>query len=329
MVISAAQTGCLSEVMVITAALSIQDPRERPMEKKQAADEQHRRFEDKDSDFLAFVNLWNYLKEQQDLLGSNPFRRLCQKEFLSYLRVREWQDIHFQLRQTVKELGFKANHEPADFKTVHCALLTGLLSHIGNKDLEKPEFLGARNGRFHLFPASGLFKKPPKWVMAAELVETSRLYARINAKIEPEWVEPLAGHLIKLHHSDPHWSKKNGAVMAKEKVTLYGLTLVNERTINFSRIDPALCRELFIRRALVEGDFETRHRFFSDNRKLLAEVEALEHKSRRRDILVDDEDLFRFYDARLPEEVISPPLRQVVERGAKQDPELLNFEKRC
>lgn len=144
--ISAAQTGCLSEVMVITAALSIQDPRERPMEKKQAADEQHRRFEDKDSDFLAFVNLWNYLKEQQDLLGSNPFRRMCQKEFLSYLRVREWQDIHFQLRQTVKELGFKANHEPADFKTVHCALLTGLLSHIGNKDLEKPEFLGARNG---------------------------------------------------------------------------------------------------------------------------------------------------------------------------------------
>ncbi len=203
MVISAAQTGCLSEVIVITAALSIQDPRERPMEKKQAADEQHRRFEDKDSDFLAFVNLWNYLKEQQDALGSNPFRRMCQKEFLSYLRVREWQDIHFQLRQTVKELGFKANQEPADFKTVHCALLTGLLSHIGNKDLEKPEFLGARNGRFHLFPASSLFKKPPKWVMAAELVETSRLYARINAKIEPEWVEPLAGHLIKLHHSDP------------------------------------------------------------------------------------------------------------------------------
>ncbi len=328
MVISAAQTGCLSEVMVITAALSIQDPRERPMEKKQAADEQHRRFEDKDSDFLAFVNLWNYLKEQQDALGSNPFRRMCQKEFLSYLRVREWQDIHFQLRQTVKELGFKANQEPADFKTVHCALLTGLLSHIGNKDLETPEFLGARNGRFHLFPASGLFKKPPKWVMAAELVETSRLYARINAKIEPEWVEPLAGHLIKLHHSDPHWSKKNGAVMAKEKVTLYGLTLVNERTINFSRIDPALCRELFIRRALVEGDFETRHRFFSDNRKLLAEVEALEHKSRRRDILVDDEDLFRFYDARLPEDVISARhFDKWWKEAQKQDPELLNFEK--
>ncbi|MEI4985277.1 ATP-dependent RNA helicase HrpA [Aeromonas caviae] len=328
MVISAAQTGCLSEVMVITAALSIQDPRERPMEKKQAADEQHRRFEDKDSDFLAFVNLWNYLKEQQDALGSNPFRRMCQKEFLSYLRVREWQDIHFQLRQTVKELGFKANQEPADFKTVHCALLTGLLSHIGNKDQEKPEFLGARNGRFHLFPASGLFKKPPKWVMAAELVETSRLYARINAKIEPEWVEPLAGHLIKLHHSDPHWSKKNGAVMAKEKVTLYGLTLVNERTINFSRIDPALCRELFIRRALVEGDFETRHRFFSDNRKLLAEVEALEHKSRRRDILVDDEDLFRFYDARLPEEVISSRhFDKWWKEAQKQDAELLNFEK--
>jgi ATP-dependent helicase HrpA len=328
MVITGAQTGCLSEVMVITAGLSIQDPRERPMEKKQAADEQHRRFEDKESDFLAFVNLWNYLKEQQDVLGSNPFRRLCQKEFLSFLRVREWQDIHFQLRQTVKELGFKTNSEPADFKTVHCALLTGLLSHIGNKDLEKPEFLGARNGRFHIFPASGLFKKPPKWVMAAELVETSRLYARVNGRIEPEWVEPLAGHLIKLHHSDPHWSKKNGAVMAKEKVTLYGLTLVNERLINFSAIDPAMCRELFIRRALVEGDFETRHRFFSDNRKLLAEVEALEHKSRRRDILVDDEDLFRFYDARLPEEVISSRhFDKWWKEAQKQDPELLNFEK--
>jgi len=328
MVITAAQTGCLSEVMVITAGLSIQDPRERPMEKKQAADEQHKRFEDKDSDFLAFVNLWNYLKEQQDALGSNPFRRMCQKEFLSYLRVREWQDIHFQLRQTVKELGFKANHEPADFKTVHCALLTGLLSHIGNKDLEKPEFLGARNGRFHIFPASGLFKKPPKWVMAAELVETSRLYARVNAKIEPEWVEPLAAHLIKLHHSDPHWSKKNGAVMAKEKVTLFGLTLVNERTINFSRLDPVLCRELFIRRALVEGDFETRHRFFGDNRKLLAEVEELEHKSRRRDILVEDEDLFRFYDARLPEEVISSRhFDNWWKEAQKQDPELLNFER--
>ncbi|MCS3456143.1 ATP-dependent helicase HrpA [Aeromonas sp. BIGb0405] len=328
MVITGAQTGCLSEVMVITAGLSIQDPRERPMEKKQAADEQHRRFEDKESDFLAFVNLWNYLKEQQDLLGSNPFRRLCQKEFLSFLRVREWQDIHFQLRQTVKELGFKSNAEPADFKTVHCALLTGLLSHIGNKDLEKPEFLGARNGRFHIFPASGLFKKPPKWVMAAELVETSRLYARVNAKIEPEWVEPLAAHLIKLHHSDPHWSKKSGAVMAKEKVTLYGLTLVNERLINFSTIDPALCRELFIRRALVEGDFETRHRFFSDNRKLLAEVEALEHKSRRRDILVDDEDLFRFYEARLPEDVISSRhFDKWWKEAQKQNPDLLNFEK--
>ncbi|MGL5292610.1 MAG: ATP-dependent RNA helicase HrpA [Aeromonas sp.] len=328
MVITAAQTGCLSEVMVITAGLSIQDPRERPMEKKQAADEQHRRFEDKDSDFLAFVNLWNYLHEQQDALGSNPFRRMCQKEFLSYLRVREWQDIHFQLRQTVKELGFKANQEPADFKTVHCALLTGLLSHIGNKDLEKPEFLGARNGRFHIFPASGLFKKPPKWVMAAELVETSRLYARVVAKIEPEWVEPLAKHLIKLHHSDPHWSKKNGAVMAKEKVTLYGLTLVNERLINFSTLDPALCRELFIRRALVEGDFETRHRFFGDNRKLLAEVEALEHKSRRRDILVEDEDLFRFYDARLPEEVISARhFDKWWKQAQQQDSELLNFER--
>ncbi|SIQ75739.1 ATP-dependent helicase HrpA [Aeromonas sp. RU39B] len=328
MVITGAATGCLKEMMVITAALSIQDPRERPMEKKQAADEQHRRFDDKDSDFLAFLNLWNYLEEQQAALSANAFRRQCQKEFLSYLRVREWQDIHFQLRQTVKELGFKSNHEPADYQSMHCAILTGLLSHIGNKDLEKPEFLGARNARFHLFPASGLFKKPPKWVMAAELVETSRLYARINARIEPQWVEPLAGHLIKLSHSEPHWSKKQGAVMANEKVTLFGLTLVAERPVNYSRIDPALCRELFIRHALVDGDFETRHRFFSDNRKLLAEVEALEHKSRRRDILVDDEDLFRFYEARIPEEVVSARHFDAWWKEAQQrDPELLNFER--
>ncbi|ALP39546.1 ATP-dependent RNA helicase HrpA [Aeromonas schubertii] len=328
MVITGAATGCLKEMMVITSALSIQDPRERPMEKKQAADEQHRRFDDKDSDFLAFLNLWNYLQEQQEALSSNAFRRQCQKEFLSYLRVREWQDIHFQLRQTVKELGFKNNSEQGDYKSIHCAILTGLLSHIGNKDLEKSEFLGARNARFHLFPASGLFKKPPKWVMAAELVETSRLYARINARIEPEWVEPLAGHLIKLHHSEPQWSKKQGAVMASEKVTLFGLTLVAERPINYSRLDPALCRELFIRHALVEGDFETRHRFFGENRKLLAEVEALEHKSRRRDILVDDEDLFRFYEARIPEEVVSARHFDKWWKGAQQrDPELLNFER--
>ncbi|ENY70409.1 ATP-dependent RNA helicase HrpA [Aeromonas diversa CDC 2478-85] len=328
MVITGAATGCLKEMMVITSALSIQDPRERPMEKKQAADEQHRRFDDKDSDFLAFLNLWNYLQEQQEALSSNAFRRQCQKEFLSYLRVREWQDIHFQLRQTVKELGFKNNSEQGDYKSVHCAILTGLLSHIGNKDLEKSEFLGARNARFHLFPASGLFKKPPKWVMAAELVETSRLYARINARIEPEWVEPLAGHLIKLHHSEPHWSKKQGAVMASEKVTLFGLTLVAERPINYSRIDPALCRELFIRHALVEGDFETRHRFFGENRKLLAEVEALEHKSRRRDILVDDEDLFRFYEARIPEEVVSARhFDKWWKEAQKRDPEQLNFER--
>ncbi|MGL5949648.1 MAG: ATP-dependent RNA helicase HrpA [Aeromonas sp.] len=328
MVIAAAHTGCLSEVLVITAALSIQDPRERPMEKKQAADEAHKRFDEDQSDFVSLLNLWHYLQAQQKELGSNPFRRLCQKEFLAYLRVREWQDIHFQLRQSVKELGFKANSEPADNQSLHSALLTGLLSHIGNKDLEKNEFLGARNARFHLFPASSLFKKPPKWVMAAELVETSRLYARLNARIEPEWVEPLAKHLVKYHHSDPHWSKRQGAVMAKEKVTLYGLTLVNERNINFSHIDPALCRELFIRRALVEGDFVTKARFFAANRQLLAEVEQLEHKSRRRDIVVDDEDLFRFYDDRLPAEIISARHFEAWWKTTeKTTPELLNFEK--
>ncbi|PWC16320.1 ATP-dependent RNA helicase HrpA [Brenneria corticis] len=328
MVLEARNTGCVREVMVITAALSIQDPRERPLDKKQASDEKHRRFADKESDFLAFVNLWDYLREQQKALSSGQFRRLCRSEYLNYLRVREWQDIYTQLRQVVKEQGLPINSAPADYRSVHCALLTGLLSHIGQKDVDKQEYSGARNARFALFPGSGLFKKPPKWTMVAELVETSRLWGRIAARIDPEWIEPLAQHLIKRSYSDPHWEKAQGAVMAQEKVTLFGLPIVAARKVNYSQIDPPLARELFIRHALVEGDWQTRHAFFRANLKLLAEVEELENKSRRRDILVDDETLFAFYDQRLPPDIISARhFDQWWKSAGRQDADLLNFEK--
>lgn len=328
MVLEARKTGCVREVMIITAALSIQDPRERPLDKKQASDEKHRRFADKDSDFLAFVNLWDYLREQQKTLSSSQFRRQCRTDFLNYLRVREWQDIYTQLRQVVKELGLPVNSEPADYLSIHCSLLTGLLSHIGQKDIEKQEFSGARNARFAIFPGSGLFKKPPKWTMVAELVETSRLWGRIAARIEPEWIEPLAQHLIKRSYSEPHWEKAQGTVMAQEKVTLFGLPIVAARKVNYSQIDPTLAREMFIRHALVEGDWQTHHAFFRANLKLLAEVEDLEHKSRRRDILVDDETLFAFYDQRLPHDVISSRHFDKWWKVASRDnADLLNFEK--
>lgn len=328
MVLEAQKTGSVREVMIITAALSIQDPRERPLEKQQASDEKHRRFVDKDSDFMAFVNLWDYLQQQQKEHSSNQFRRLCRNEFLNYLRVREWQDIYTQLRQVVKELGLPVNSVPSDYRAVHLALLTGLLSHIGQKDADKQEYTGARNARFAVFPGSGLFKKPPKWVMVAELVETSRLWGRIAARIEPEWVEPLAQHLVKHSYSEPHWSKSQSAVMATEKVTLFGLPIVAARLVNYSSIDPLLCRELFIRHALVEGDWQTRHAFFGANLKLRAEVEELEHKSRRRDILVDDETLFNFYDRRIPNEVVSARhFDQWWKTAAAQQPDLLSFEK--
>ncbi|CAB1217552.1 ATP-dependent RNA helicase HrpA [Serratia liquefaciens] len=328
MVLEAQKSGSVREVMIITAALSIQDPRERPMDKQQASDEKHRRFADKDSDFLAYVNLWDWLKEQQKEHSSSQFRRLCRNDFLNYLRVREWQDIYTQLRQVVKELGLPVNSEPSDYRSVHTALLTGLLSHIGQKDADKQEYTGARNARFSIFPGSGLFKKPPKWTMVAELVETSRLWGRIAARIEPEWIEPLAQHLVKHSYSEPHWSKSQGAVMATEKVTLFGLPIVAARQVNYSTIDPLLCRELFIRHALVEGDWQTRHAFFSANLKLRAEVEELEHKSRRRDILVDDETLFSFYDQRIPSEVISGRhFDNWWKNTAKQNADLLSFEK--
>ena len=343
MILEADRNNCLSEVLVIVSGLSIQDPRERPAEHQQAADAKHARFADPTSDFLAYLNLWRYLEEQQEKLSSNQFRKLCKAEFLHFMRIREWQDLHQQLHQVVRSLGMRPNTEPAPRDRIHMSLLAGLLSRIGVRDQTKREYVGARNARFAIFPGSALFKPArkqstdsqsrttnatqPDWVMAAELVETSRLWARTVAKIEPEWVEPLAQRLVKRHYSEPHWEKKQGAVIGYERVTLYGVPIVTRRRVNYGRIDPKLARELFIRHALVEGDWDTHHEFFHRNRAMLADVEELEHRARRRDILVDDETLFEFYDARIPEHVVSARHFDAWWKQARQEhPNLLDFD---
>ncbi|MFD5883225.1 ATP-dependent RNA helicase HrpA [Streptomyces yangpuensis] len=328
MVIEADKNNCVREVMVIAAALSIQDPRERPSDKQTQADQHHARFKDETSDFLSFLNMWRYVREQQKERGSSSFRRMCKQEYLNFLRIREWQDIYSQLRTVAKSMGIHVNEADAPEQVVHVSLLAGLLSHIGLKDTDKNEYLGARSAKFAIFPGSSLFKKQPKFVMSAELVETSRLWARVNAKVEPEWVEPLAQHLIKRTYSEPHWEKDQAAVMAYEKVTLYGVPIVAQRKINYGRIDPEVSRELFIRNALVEGDWRTHHKFYADNRKLLTEVEELENRARRRDIVVDDETLFDFYDQRIPEHVVSGAHFDSWWKHKKRDePELLDFER--
>ncbi|MGW5427545.1 ATP-dependent RNA helicase HrpA [Streptomyces sp. NPDC004059] len=331
MVLEADKNGCVREVMVIAAALSIQDPRERPADMQAQADQQHARFKDETSDFLAYLNLWRYIREQQKERGSSSFRRMCKQEYLNFLRIREWQDIYTQLRTVAKQMGIHLNEEDAAGDRIHTSLLAGLLSHVGMKDVRdgnKNEYLGARNAKFAIFPGSALFKKQPKFVMSAELVETSRLWARVNAKIEPEWVEPLAGHLLKRTYSEPHWEKDQAAVMAYEKVTLYGVPIVAQRKVNYGRVDPETSRELFIRNALVEGDWRTHHKFFADNRKLLSEVEELEHRARRRDIVVDDETLFDFYDQRVPEHVVSGAhFDSWWKRKRHEQPDFLDFER--
>ncbi|UEA17685.1 ATP-dependent RNA helicase HrpA [Pasteurella canis] len=328
MLLTAVKLNCLHEVMIIVSALSIQDPRERPQEKQQSADDKHRRFADKKSDFLSFLNLWQFIQTQQKELSKNQFRRLCQKDYLNYLRIREWQDIYHQIRLTVREMGLPINSQPAEYSQIHTALLSGLLSHIGMKESEKQQYLGARNAHFAIFPNSVLFKKQPKWCMAAELVETSRLWGRMVADIDPEWIEPLATHLIKKSYAEPRWSKSKGAVMADEKVSLYGVPIVASRPVNYGSIDPQMSREIFIQSALVEGDWFTKHKFFHQNRQLIREIEDLEHKSRRRDILVDERTLFEFYDQRIGTEVVSQRhFDSWWKKVRQQDPELLNFEK--
>ncbi|MDQ1605063.1 MAG: ATP-dependent helicase HrpA, partial [Actinomycetota bacterium] len=332
MVVEADRNGCAHEVLVITAAMSIQDPRERPVEHQQAADDKHRRFADERSDFLAYWNLWSYLQDERQARTGNAFRRMCRAEFLHYLRVREWQDLVGQLRQVARSLGLQVGEPVSDADArrnlVHRSLLAGLLSHIGLWEDEKREYVGARGASFAAWPGSALFKKPPRWVMAGELVETSRLWGRDLGRIDPEWVEPLADHLVKRSYSEPHWSAKHGAVMAHEKVTLYGVPVVASRRVAYGRIDAELSRELFIRHALVEGDWRTHHAFFRANRELLDEVEELEHRTRRRDILVDDEELFGFYDRRIPAEVVSGRHFDAWWKNARREtPDLLDFER--
>lgn len=326
MVIEAKDNGALKQLLIITAALSIQDPRERPLDAQQKSDQCHQKFIDKTSDFVAFVNLWEYLQEQQRLLSNSRFRKMCREQFLNYMRVREWQDLYSQLEQVLKEQGIEIRDNEPNWDNVHQSILAGLLSHIGFKE-NNNEFAGARNSKFYIFPGSALSKKPPKWVMVSELVETSRLFGRGVAKIDPTWIEPLAGDLVKKSYSEPHFEKKQGSVVAFEQVSLYGVVIVSKRKVEYGPIKLSEAREIFIRQGLVEGELNVKHKFYRQNLELVEQVEALEHKSRRRDILIDDEDLFHFYDQKLPSDICSERgLTNWWRKTEKHTPELLNFD---
>ncbi len=344
MILEADRLGVLPEVLAITAALSVQDPRERPVEQQAQADQLHARFKHEHSDFLTLLNLWRHVRTQQRDLGSSAFRRMCRNEFLNYLRLREWQEVEQQLRQTAKQVGLSGGRgrrdvpdaEQVDEDAIHQALLSGLLSHVGLREEAPPrstgrrplrEYLGARGTRFAIFPGSGLARRPPELVMSAELVETSRLFARVNAAVQPEWAERIGAHLVKRTWSEPHWSRKRAAVMAHERVTLYGVPLVADRLAAYSAVDPALARELFIRHALVYGEWDSRHRFLRENRALLEEAEELEHRARRRDLVVDEHTLFDFYDARVGSECVSGTHFDTWWKRARQEkPDLLTFD---
>ncbi|MHA0289742.1 ATP-dependent RNA helicase HrpA [Mycobacterium sp. C3-094] len=305
MILQADAEGCVREMLVLAAALSIPDPRERPSDREEAARQKHARFADEHSDFVSFLNLWRYLGEQRKERSGSSFRRMCRDEFLHYLRIREWQDLVGQLRGICRDLGITESDEPADVAQVHAALTAGLLSHIGMREGDARDYLGARNARFVLAPGSVLTRRPPRWVVVADLVETSRLYGRIAARIDPEAVERVAAHLVVRTYSEPHWDAERGAVMAYEKVTLYGLPLVARRRVNYAQIDPQVARELFIRHALVDQEWRTKHHFFADNARLRTELADLEERARRRDLLVGHEEIYAFYDARIPADVVS------------------------
>ncbi|WP_231496024.1 ATP-dependent RNA helicase HrpA, partial [Cellulomonas sp. HZM] len=374
MVVEGGRRGVAREVMTIAAALSIQDPRERPADERERADQLHARFADPTSDLLAYLNLWSYVREQQRELSGSAFRRLCRAEHLNYLRIREWQDVVTQLRELAKPLGIRTEAlrptvQPAaaqaeadeqaggprrgelrldwDADRIHVALLSGLLSHVGMQEATevaappkgqprrtqgrpdrraRNEYLGARGARFALFPGSGLSRKPPAWVMAAELVETSRLWGRDAARIKPEWAEEVGAHLVKKVYGEPAWSSRQGAATVNEKVLLYGIPLVAQRRVLYSHVDPERAREMFVRHALVQGEWTTHHQFFHENRRLLAEAEGLEARARRRDLVVDDDTLFAFYDERVPADVVSARHFDQWWKGARRrDPDLLTF----
>lgn len=344
MILAARDEGCLAEVLVIAAGLAIQDPRERPLEVQQAADQQHRRFRDERSDFLALLRLWDWWQAQGRRLSKSKLRELAKASFLSYVRMREWRELHGQLVEVLATLGAVQNERepappppepnrkredgdslwPANEVPIHRALLAGLLGHTGLRQQEGSEFLGARGRRFRIWPGSGLTKKPPRWLMAAELVETTQVWARTCARIQPEWLETLAAHLIKRAYSEPHWEKRAAQVAATERVTLYGLPVVTGRKVNYGPIDPPLARELFLRHALVNGEFDCRAPFIAHNAALIAEIARIEDKARRRDVLVDEEAIFRFYDARVPERVWSgAAFLKWLKAAGREDPQLL------
>ena len=309
MILQADTEGCLREVLVLAAALSIPDPRERPTGREETARQKHARFADETSDFMSYLNLWNYLIGQRKTMSGSAFRRMCREEYLHHLRIREWQDLTGQLRSIAAGIGLRGGEEtdaePADPARVHAALVAGLLSHVGLREGETRDYAGARNVRFVLAPGSVLTKRPPRWIVVADLVETSRLYGRTAARIEPDMIERVAGHLVQRSYSEPHWDAARGAVLAYERVTLYGLALVPRRRVGYAGVDPELARELFIRHALVDGDWQTRHHFFADNAALRTEVAELEERARRRDLVVGDDEIHAFYDARIPAEVVS------------------------
>lgn len=318
MIIEGGRRNCAKEMMVLAAALTIQDPRERPADVRAEADAMHARFVDDTSDFSSFLLLWDYINEQQAALSSSQLRKMCHREFINYLRIREWQDLFAQLREMGRTANIHASggrdiNASAHEVDIHKSLLTGLLSHVGVKEEREKdskgrtrgprEYLGARGTKFAIFPGSGLFKKGPDWVLSAELVETSRLWARTNAAIEPQWIEEVGKHLISVQYSEPHWSLSSGAAVAYAKGTLFGLTIYADRPVQYARVDAAAAREIFIQSALVEGQWHTQHKFYLRNQRALAEVEELEARLRRRDLRVDDSVLFAFYDARIPAHV--------------------------
>ncbi len=366
MVLAGERFRCLREVLIVVSALAVQDPRERPADKRQAADQRHKQWEDPNSDFVALLNLWHGFDATRETLSSSQLRRWCRDQYLNYLRLREWHDTYRQLRQLTREMklelssamqpreaasvppteldpttsngvaaaaGPGVNAEPeglpqVDTQRLHQALLAGLLSNLGQLQPESREFLGARNRRFLIHPSSGLSRKPPKWVMAGEMVETSRLYARDAARIKPEWIEPQAAHLVKHSYSEPHWERKRAQVVALEQVTLFGLPIVTGRRVDYAKVAPEEAREIFLRRALVEGDYQTQAAFFEHNRAMVAEVENLEDRARKRDILIDEETLFGFYDGRVPSEVSNgrsfENWRKLAER---ESPDILKLDK--
>jgi ATP-dependent helicase HrpA len=330
MLVEANRLGELDAVLVIVSAMTIQDVRERPMEQQAQADQKHARFKDANSDFLSFLKLWDYINQSRDDLTGNAFRRRMKDEYLHYMRIREWYDLVRQLREVTRQLGWSARHDVAGDRSpdaIHQSLLAGLLSHIGSRDGNSREFKGARGTRFMIFPGSSLAKKPPEFLMAGELVETSRLWARDVAKIEPAWVEKLAGPLLRHQHSEPSWSRKRASGIAHEKSTLYGVTIVADRVVPYHRVDPEAARDMFIRHALIEGDWTTHHTFFHSNVEKLEAAAEIEEKARRRGIIVDEDTLFDFYDSRLPATITTGRHFDTWWKKERQtNPELLDFD---